>query len=119
MKDIRIVKPDDCTLLIGIPTTAVTFGDAVVDKRTGQRDFACAARFGGLAGYRTEIITPFEHARRHWGRYGAEVLEHATSAILREHFRRNAHGVTILITHFVGDRVELFDGLLGCEEFAR
>lgn len=118
MKDTEIVKPNDCTLLIGIPTTAASFGDAVIDKCLGRRDFACSARFGGLAGYKMEIIAPFERARRQWGRYGAEVLEHATSATVRGHLRRKARGVTILLTHFVGDSVELFDALLGCEEFA-
>jgi hypothetical protein len=101
----KIVKPRDCILAFGIPTSEADFR---ADLRSVCKDFA--RNFNGL-----------------WARYEAEFIDPLVKVerIIRNLDTRVVHGLTlarfgalvatadvfILFTHWIGEQVEFADGL--------
>jgi hypothetical protein len=102
----RVVKPSDCVLAFGIPTTRAGFRAA---EESANADFA--KRFlGGWAQYHAQFVIDLETVEPLLRNWGVTVLHEATLG----DFARALEGpfdVAILFSHWHEDAVEFRDGL--------
>jgi len=104
----RVVKPRDCVVALGIPTTREAFFHAL---RTPQgRDFIpnrCPDwqdYYFQIASYTDRLVPLLEQL-------GAEVVRDVPLKGFGELLRREQHSVVILFSHWHGEAVEFADGL--------
>lgn len=106
----RIIRPEDCALGFGIPTTEDAFLKA---RRDPRREFA--RKFCALGQYRAKILRPVELNRPRLIALGAHVVEGMTSDAFGSLFGAGFN-VVILFSHWKANGVELADGLIAIPE---
>ena len=106
------VRPNECVIAVGIPTTSDEFVSAIAQREANYRDFACGHEFGGLIGYQHEVIRPFARCRARLERFGVSIQPAATVQALASLFASHRFKVIVLLTHFIDGDVELFDGMI-------
>lgn len=115
----QIVKPSDCTLAFGIPTSR---DDFIKDLQTGDKDFAKTIR-GGWFQYNAEIVSSLPEILGGLEDIGVTVIHRLTLEDFGTLFKYHTAKVIILFSHWKEDastgRVEFYDGLKGPDEIVR
>jgi hypothetical protein len=101
----RIIKPSNCALALGIPTSEDGFRQSGEHRRAG---FAAGFR-GGWNQYRARFVADFERVEPYLRKWGVTILPDVTLAS----FSRLLDGsfdAAILFSHWDNDEVEFREG---------
>lgn len=102
----RPVTPGRCTLLFGIPTDQAAFNADLANDR--GKDFV--RRNPEWERYWKQVARPAQQLSRHAQSLGAHVVSNACFSDYAEALRA-PNDVVILISHWRGETVELYDGM--------
>lgn len=107
----RIIKPHDCVLAFGLPTTRADFERTA--KQPEGRDFVvnCCS---DVDYYERQVLSEMENTVPNILGLGVQVVPNVNSALLPKLF--NEYVVTILFCHSVDSKLELDDGLISAEQ---
>jgi hypothetical protein len=123
----KIVKPADCILAFGIPTSR---DDFIKDIQTGDKDFAKTIK-GGWFQYKTNIISNLREILAILENIGVTVIHRLTLEDFGKLLNRNTAKVIILFSHWKEEphhtnlkhafngSVEFHDGLKSPDEIIR
>lgn len=107
----RIVKPENCVLAFGIPTSKEEFTES---RKRGNRRFASLfdRRFGAeaLKEYRIQFLNDLERLEPVLKDLGLHMEHGITLRDLRTQFHGNKYDVVVVFTHSEGEALELTDG---------
>jgi hypothetical protein len=104
----QIVKPRDCVLAFGIPTTRTAFDRALNDP--GNRDFI-VNRSRDWKKYECEVISEIENTEPNIRALGVRVVHDLTIDLLGQLFEDRAATVIVLFCHSHDASLEFDDGL--------
>lgn len=111
----RIIKPRDCVLAFGIPTSEAAFRR---DRDDPRKEYA--KRFaGGWPHYSSQFVSHFARATRALARLGVSVRTELTLEQYGELFSAGQFGVVALVSHWRPRAIELHDGFADVESLVR
>ena len=107
----EIIKPEDCTFAIGIPTTKESFSDAI--KRA---DKGYAGMFNNVwKRYEAEITREIRNIKPILENMNVQFIEDLTLNKFKNFFDDNERKVIILFSHWEKNKVEFADGFAGID----
>ena len=105
-------RPRDCALLVGIPVTMEDY--RAYEGGALESDFL---RQSGMttAGFLSAVCEPVGESLERIRCYGASVATRVDEGKIADAFRRD---VVVLLSHWSGDRIEVYGGMLPAAAFA-
>lgn len=111
----EIVKPHQCVMGFGIPTTWGAFAE-VVDTLC-NREFIPVYYRSNWNRYHHDVVRHFDDVLPELAALGVTICHKLTRGMLLNFLNDRGCRVFILFTHFNENAVELFDGLTGIDDF--
>ncbi len=107
------LKPSDCVLAFGIPTSEDEFW---VAREDSKRDFAKNLIWQQ---YDFQFVSHLRKIERRLAKLGLRIVPQLTLQDFGKLFRDPSNKVVILFSHWTNDAVEFFDGMATEEEIIR
>ena len=105
----RIIKPSDCIVAFGIPTTQEEYLDAVDDPES--RDFLTNPMNRPWGKYHRDFVCHLESIAPHLEAMGTRIKYGTRLGDLKEFCYDDAIRVIVLFSHRNGGTIEFFDGM--------
>ena len=104
---VKTVKPENCAMVFGIPTTKAQFFD---NFRNSEKDFVRHFK-GGWAQYYNQIVSNSDRILPVLSEFGVTVIQKIDPESFSKLFRESIYDVIILFSHWHNDTIELSDHL--------